>query len=203
MCLPLKPHTTRGLKINIVEPLCYAKTDPQVFVVVTSEEGFAGTSPSKPSFGMTPTIDMYWIVLTDYILELVSYQKKVWLGWCQVSLLVWQWQRSQDLFLHTAARPEQAEVHWTYTYTSGKLQYTSMEVYTSAVHLYGSVHFCSTPLWKCTLQLALGNYIGWDSIYKEQICINSTLSSVHRSVVYFYSIFYAGYGLRPIISLIN
>ncbi len=46
-------HTTRGLKI---------------FVTVTLKEGLVGTIPAKPSFGMMLTIELFSVVLPDYVI---------------------------------------------------------------------------------------------------------------------------------------
>ena len=48
--------------------------------VIIPKEGLAGTNPAQPSFGMTPTIELYPVVFTGYILWLVSYQKKAQLS---------------------------------------------------------------------------------------------------------------------------
>ena len=39
----------------------------KIFLVVIPKDGLAGTSPVKPSFGMTPTIESFSGVFTDYI----------------------------------------------------------------------------------------------------------------------------------------
>ena len=69
---------------------CLAKTvhSSCSIVSVIPKEDLGGTSPAKPSFGMTPTIELYSVVFTGYILESVSYQKKAWLGWCHANLLL-------------------------------------------------------------------------------------------------------------------
>ena len=55
--------------------LGHTKTGLKIFVIVIPKEGLAGTNPFKLSFGMTPTTELYSVVLTDYILWSVSYQK--------------------------------------------------------------------------------------------------------------------------------
>ncbi len=48
----------------------------KIFIVVKPREGLAVTSPAKPSFGMTLTLGWYTTVITNFILQPVSYQKK-------------------------------------------------------------------------------------------------------------------------------
>ncbi len=44
----------------------HAKTGLLIFVVIPKED-LAGTGPTKPSFGVIPTIEMYYFVFTNYI----------------------------------------------------------------------------------------------------------------------------------------
>ncbi len=67
---------------------CHAKTDLYPFVAFIPKQSMAGNSPVKPSFGIGMlTIDLYAVLLEDYILLSVSYQKKAWLGWCHRRLI--------------------------------------------------------------------------------------------------------------------
>ena len=43
----------------------HTKTDLKIFVVVIPKEGLVGTRPAKPSFGMTLTIELFFVVFTD------------------------------------------------------------------------------------------------------------------------------------------
>ena len=45
-----------------------------------TQRRIGGLGPSNPSLGMTPTIKLYSVAVTEYILYLVSYQKKDWRG---------------------------------------------------------------------------------------------------------------------------
>ena len=45
-----------------------AETGRKIFVVVIPKGGLTGTGPAKPSFGMTPTIELDPVLFTDYIL---------------------------------------------------------------------------------------------------------------------------------------
>ena len=44
-----------------------SKTGLKIIVVVTPIEGLTGTSPTKPSFGMSPTTDLHYFAFVDYI----------------------------------------------------------------------------------------------------------------------------------------
>ncbi len=95
----------------------HPKTGLKIFVIVISKEELAGTRPAKLSIWYNTNYRVIlwfseamvsWLPtdhsLTNFILFLVSYQKKPWLGLCHPSLfLVWQWQRSKGLFLHDTA----------------------------------------------------------------------------------------------------
>ncbi len=45
-------------KVRILCELCHAKTGLKIFVVVIAKEGVARTSPVKPYFAMTPSLEL-------------------------------------------------------------------------------------------------------------------------------------------------
>ncbi len=54
--------------------------------------------PANPSLGMTPTVKLYSVALTDYILKSVSYQKKDW--WDPVRQSFFWYDNDKDLKAH-------------------------------------------------------------------------------------------------------
>ena len=46
----------------------HTKTGLNMFVVAIPKEGLAGPGPAKPSLGITPSIELYSTVFTDYVL---------------------------------------------------------------------------------------------------------------------------------------
>ena len=46
----------------MVNELCDVKTGLNIFVMVIPKEGMAGNIPAKPSFGMTTTIELYFVL---------------------------------------------------------------------------------------------------------------------------------------------
>ncbi len=66
---PFKP----GTPVSLYE-LCHRKPCLKIFFVIVI------LPPANPSFGMTLTLKLYSAAFTDYILQLVPYPKKDWLG---------------------------------------------------------------------------------------------------------------------------
>ncbi len=60
-CLSYSFHTDRRVTEEISETR-YAKIGLKTYVTVISKEGLVGTSPTKPSFGMTLTKELYSFV---------------------------------------------------------------------------------------------------------------------------------------------
>ncbi len=82
--IPLESKLLKAVRMNetllCTVELLRVKTGLKIIVNFIPKEGLNGTRSAKPSFAMTPTIELLSVVFTHDILLSVSYQMKAWLG---------------------------------------------------------------------------------------------------------------------------